>query len=268
MAEFSITPLYSGSSGNSTLIKAGRTNILIDAGRNCKTLCEALAAVGTDPQSIDALFITHVHSDHIGAVDVFVRKYPTKLIATRSSHGYFARKFSKPHPLTQDFEIASGESMRLAEDLTVSCCRTPHDAAGSVCYRVDYKGTGCAVMTDMGYVTEDLMKFALGTRTILLESNYDERMLAYGPYPEDLKIRIAGERGHLSNDDCARMMRYLIENGTNDFILGHLSENNNTPEKAYKTSVDYLARYSYIQGKDYSIKVANRYEPTVPTEIL
>ena len=93
-------------------------------------------------------------------------------------------------------------------------------------------------------------------------------MLAFGSYPEDLKVRIAGDKGHLSNDDCADMMMHLIAKGTSDFILGHLSENNNTPEKAYHASVDYLARHSLIQGRDYSIKVANRHEPTTVTEIL
>jgi phosphoribosyl 1,2-cyclic phosphodiesterase len=118
------------------------------------------------------------------------------------------------------------------------------------------------VMTDMGYVTEDILDAAKGIDAILIESNYDRRMLVYGDYPEDLKIRIAGDGGHLSNDECAEAVKILIDSGTRRFILGHLSENNNTHEKAEQTVCGYLESFKFKKGTDYELTVANRYEPT------
>ncbi len=267
MASLQLIPLFSGSSGNSTLIKAGKKNILIDAGRNCKQVTCALQAVGTDPDSIDAIFITHAHHDHLDALDVFVRKYPADIYATASTHKYIAKKCSKPHPLSQDIVITPGEEIDLGDGVTVLSCATPHDAAGSVCYKVIYEGRSLMVMTDLGFVTDDIRAMALGVDGILIEANYDKRMLVYGPYPEDLKARIAGDKGHLSNDACAEMIRDMIDQGTYNFILGHLSENNNTHEKAYLTVTEYLRRFKLEQSVNYNIAVANRYEPTKGIEI-
>ena len=102
MSRLELIPLYSGSSGNSTLIRVEDKKILIDAGRNCKQLCNALHLVGTSPADIDALFITHYHHDHTDAVDVFCRKYPTVLYATGITHAHMARAGRGPHPMTED----------------------------------------------------------------------------------------------------------------------------------------------------------------------
>ncbi len=117
-------------------------------------------------------------------------------------------------------------------------------------------------MTDLGYVTEDIREMAYGVDGILIEANYDTEMLTYGPYPMDLKARIAGRYGHLSNDNCAQMMHELISKGTKKFILGHLSENNNTHEKAYDTVTDYLLSKGLNVGEDYYMVVAERHRPT------
>ena len=132
MSALELVPLFSGSSGNSTLIRAGKKNILIDAGRNCKQVCCALNAVGTSPESIDAIFITHAHHDHLDALDVFVRKYPADIYATASTHKYLAKKFKKPHPGAEDIVIVPGNNIDLGDGVTVLSCDTPHDAAGSV----------------------------------------------------------------------------------------------------------------------------------------
>lgn len=261
MGSLELIPLFSGSSGNSTLIRAGRKNILIDAGRNCKQIVNALGVAGTSPESIDAIFITHSHHDHLDALDVFVRKYPANIYATASTHKSLAKKFTKPHPYAEDIIIVPGEAIDLGDGVSVVACNTPHDAAGSVCYKVMYRGKSLMVMTDLGYITEDIRQMAYGVDGVLIEANYDKMMLVYGPYPEDLKARIAGDRGHLSNDACAEMIKEMIANGTYNFILGHLSDNNNTHEKAYLTVTDYLSQHNLVQNKNYNIAVANRYEP-------
>ena len=257
-----LVPLFSGSSGNATLIRTDNANILIDAGWNCKAIVNALNEVGTNPEDIDAVFITHSHVDHVSGLDVFIRKYPSRLYATEQTFRGMQRRFTKPHTLTPDIVIIPGRETEIAPGLKVKAISTPHDAAGSCCYKIITEDKTCMVMTDMGYVTEDILDAAKGIDAILIESNYDRRMLVYGDYPEDLKIRIAGDGGHLSNDDCAEAVKALIDSGTRKFILGHLSENNNTHEKAEQTVCGYLESFKFKKGTDYELTVANRYEPT------
>ena len=257
-----LVPLFSGSSGNSTLIRAGGKNILIDAGRNCKWLCSALCEVGTSPQDIDAIFITHSHSDHVSALDVFIRKYPTTLYATGETFRDMRWRFKKPHVETPDIVIVPGALQEVFPGVVVEAVATPHDAPGSVCYRICSEGKKCMVMTDCGYYTDEMRELSTGVDAILIEANYDSRMLVYGDYPEDLKIRIAGDGGHLSNDDCAKAVKFLLDNGTRKFILGHLSENNNTPSKAESAVVSYLESFGHERGADYQLVIASRYDPT------
>lgn len=257
-----LVPLFSGSSGNSTLIRTGNANILIDAGRNCKTITEALRAVGTDPADIDAVLITHSHVDHVSGLDVFIRKYPSKLFATEGTFRGMSRRFTKPHELTPDIIIEPGVKFIIEGGVTVEAIGTPHDAYGSCCYKITDGDRSCMVATDLGYMTEDIKDFAKGVDVMLIEANYDQRMLVYGSYPEDLKVRIAGDGGHMSNDDCAEAIRFFIENGTRRFILGHLSQENNTPDKALNTVIEYLSSCNLVKGTDYDLVVARRYEPT------
>jgi len=257
-----LVPLFSGSSGNCTLIRANGANILIDAGHNCKKIVCALQSVGTNPEDIDAVFITHSHVDHVSGLDVFIRKYPSKLYATEGTLRGISRRFTKPHTLTPDIIVRPGESFEVAPGVEAVACLTPHDAYGSCCYKIMCDGKSCMVMTDLGYFTDDIRDTATGVDAILIESNYDMRMLAFGSYPEDLKVRIAGDGGHMSNDDCAEAMKYLIDNGTQKFILGHLSENNNTPDKAEKTIREYLKECDLLEGEHYFMQTAKRYDPT------
>ena len=259
-----LVPLFSGSSGNSTLIRANGANILIDAGRNCKTITGSLSVVGTDPADIDAVLITHAHVDHVSGLDVFIRKFPSKLYATEGTFNGMRNRFTKPHDLTPDIIIEPGKQYEIKGGVTVEAVSTPHDSYGSCCYKINDGERSCMVATDLGYMTEDIMKFARGVDAMLIEANYDRRMLVYGSYPEDLKIRIAGDGGHMSNDDCAEAIRFFIENGTRKFILGHLSNENNTPDKAVETVCGYLMDQGLTRDEDYELKVARRYDPTVP----
>lgn len=262
MSRFELIPLFSGSSGNSTLIRAGKRNFLVDIGKSCKQLLLSLEEVGVDPTEIDSVFLTHSHSDHIAGVDVFARKYPVEIYATNDVHTYLTRHYPKAHPLSPSIMVTPGESLILDEGLAVTVCATPHDSHGSVCYRFTYGEKSCMIMTDLGYVTGDILDMASGVDGILIESNYDSQMLAFGPYPMDLKARIAGKYGHLSNDNCAEMIEELIGCGTQKFVLGHLSENNNTPEKAYDTVTSYLENNGHKLGVDYYLEVANRHRPS------
>ncbi len=257
-----LIPLFSGSSGNATLVRTSGANILIDAGKNCKAIVNALNEAGTDPCDIDAVLITHSHTDHVSGLDVFIRKYPSALYATEGTFRGMARRFTKPHDSTPDIRITPGVRTKVSDGVFIEAFATPHDAAGSVCYKITEADQACVVATDLGVVTDELKSFLKGADAVLLESNYDRHMLVYGPYPEKLKIRIAGDGGHISNDDCAEVVKYLIDNGTRRFILAHLSEQNNTPAKAESTVCDYLASFKLKRDSDYEMMVARRHEPT------
>ena len=267
MSRFEIIPLFSGSSGNSTLVVAGGKNILIDAGRNCKQICTALSGTDIKPEDIDYVFVTHSHHDHTDAIDVFRRKYKVPVYGTANTLYYISRKSAKPHPDSDDIEIEEGETVLLANDLAVKAISTPHDAPGSVCYKIVSGDRSVMIMTDLGYVTDEIIADAYGCDVILIEANYDQMMLVYGGYPEELKSRIAGRWGHLSNDACARAVFDLYEHGTRKFILGHLSANNNTREAAFETVTGFMKDEGLVEGRDYFIKVANRYDPTEGTVV-
>lgn len=266
---FEMIPLCSGSSGNSILVRVLGMNILFDCGISCKRIVEALGKVGTDPTEIDAMFLSHSHSDHISGADVFVRKYFTDIYATKETMRSFLSVCKKEHSRELDHEIDGEVVFKTVKgNVTVIACKTPHDTAGSVCFKVCCAGKSIMIMTDLGHVTDEIRSLAKGVDGILIESNYDYEMLITGPYDYALKRRVEGPYGHLSNEDCAQMIKELIDSGTKSFILGHLSENNNVPDLALNTVVDYLASFGLHKEKDYYLEVARRHEPSDPMVVF
>lgn len=265
MCSIEMIPLFSGSSGNSILVRADGVNLLFDCGQSCKRIDEALASVNTSPDMISALFVTHGHSDHIRGTDVFIRKHEVPIYASEPTMYSILSSCKKPHDNSLNLVLNAGECATFTGKtgiVKVSTAATPHDAKGSFCCRVDACGKSCMIMTDLGHVTDDIRSMATGIDAILIESNYDVQMLANGPYDYNLKLRVGGPNGHLSNDACAQMIEQLIAGGTRLFTLGHLSENNNTPEVAFRTVTDYLNRCNLKAGTDYFLNIASRYAPS------
>ena len=231
---YSLKVLYSGSTGNASLLTAGDTTVLIDAGRSAKCLCTAIKAAGVDPDAIKAIFLTHEHGDHTAALEVFLKHHPMPVHAAGASAdrllakaGDHLRAALVPHPPLFSESVGA---------LTLTSFRTSHDSAESVGYRIavaDGEHTHyLGYATDLGTVTPDVEQGLLGCEGVVLECNHDTDMLMTGPYPYDLKRRVASRRGHLSNTDCAVFSTRLAANGMKRLLLAHLSETNNLPDLA------------------------------------
>ncbi|MBQ9801880.1 MAG: MBL fold metallo-hydrolase [Clostridia bacterium] len=234
MANYTLKVLYSGSDGNAALLQTDTVAVLIDAGRNAKTLTAALAASGVTPDMLSAVFLTHEHRDHVAALDVFLKHHKMPVHTTAASAARLRRTASAAL-LDNLVEHAPLFSETVGE-LTLTSFPTPHDSAGSVGYRITVqdgqKTHTVGYATDLGAVTGAVEEGLMGCEAVVLECNHDPDMLMTGPYPYDLKRRIASRNGHLSNPDCAAFCVKLAEHGTRRFLLAHLSETNNLPELA------------------------------------
>ncbi len=250
MARF--CPLFSGSKGNSMYVGTSENGVLIDVGMSAKQTTLALERIGVDPQSIRAIFITHEHSDHVKGLRVFASKYNINVysskgtLASLDDSGVLNGKFFAS-------EITSGVEV---DGIQVVPFRTPHDSRESVGYVVTLPdGRKAAVVTDLGVITDDIMRVISGCDLVLIESNHDVKMLENGDYPYYLKRRILSKNGHLSNDSCAQAVTTLLKNGTTRFFLGHLSRENNIPELAYQNTYSALVECGAVEGQDFLLSV-------------
>ena len=258
-----IVPLFSGSSGNSVFLRFGNTRLLIDVGRSAKQIVGALEQIGENPNKLDGILITHDHTDHMSGLDVFIRKFAVGAYASEDTWRGIRRAEMKSHSEFLDHVIQPWESFSIGE-VEITPFPTPHDAKGSLGYRLSAYGKTVSVATDLGHFSEDVRRAVTGSQAVLIEANYNQEMLISGPYPWSLKRRVGGQTGHLCNSDCAEAIRYLYDNGTRHFILGHLSRENNSPTVARKEISEYLSRHNLIAGEHFSMMVANRYFPTEP----
>lgn len=256
MANIEIYTLFSGSKGNCVFLKAGQSRVLIDAGRSLGAIDKALRLIGSSIGQIDAVVVTHEHSDHVNALALLMAKHGIPIHMTeKTARAYEAKNhvtFSSivTHPTEYEIEVG---------DFRISSFPTPHDSADSVGYIVSAGGETVGYATDMGCPTKQVLEKLTGCSRVIIESNYDEHMLRTGPYPEFLKSRILSKRGHMSNDGCARLVCELASRGVRSFILAHLSENNNLPEVALRTSCDALCAAGHT---DVNIIVASAHCPT------
>ena len=248
--------LVSGSSGNAALISDGQTNLLADCGLSCKKLEQALKKVNMTPGDLSAILITHEHSDHIKGAGTVARKYKLPIYATLKTHeamriGYISEENIKYVMPDVDFEIGT---------IGVRPFSIPHDAAEPVGYNFFFGEKKLSLATDIGKMNEYIFDRLKGSIAVLLESNHDTEMLKNGRYPLSLKRRILGDFGHLSNTAAAQTVLELLKSGTEHIMLGHLSNENNTPTIAYTETESLLAQNGASVGKDLQLTVAHRYE--------
>lgn len=251
--------LFSSSKGNCCLVKNGSEAFLIDAGVSAKRIETALREVGTDPASLRAVFLTHEHSDHIAGLNQLCKRYGLPVYAPPGCVEPLASLCPDAIPFVRPF--APGTVVNLDRS-RVYAVATPHDAAGSVGFRMDLSGELLGYFTDIGFLTASILKAISGCHRLVIESNHDVDMLRCGPYPEPLKRRILGEYGHLSNAACASLLPHLPAYGTKRILLAHLSEQNNTPAIAYEESAARLR--DALSAGTVTLSVAT---PAGPTEL-
>lgn len=251
--------LASGSKGNCTYVSDGQTRILIDAGISCRRIEELLKAKGISISSINAVLVTHEHTDHIMGLRTLDTKYGIPILANQKTatcidirmHINSLRWYKNNFDL--GFKIG---------DIEVTPFRTSHDAVNSVGYSLIVGGKKVSYVTDLGYVTQGVYNIVKGSDIVILESNHDLKMLANGRYSLALQSRIKSNTGHLSNVQSAEMASALAMNGTKCIILAHLSEENNTPELAWGVCYDSLMKHGIEPGQGFYLFVASQNQPT------
>ncbi len=251
--KISVTALAASSSGNAYYLKSGNTEVLIDAGISARCICERLRLLGSDITNIKAIFITHEHIDHVKGLAVLSKKSDIPIHMTRPS----AEEYRFKYPETKNIVEHELNFQCVLDGLTVRSFYSSHDSSACVGYTFETEKDKFGIATDMGYIDRAAVDALLKCNSVVLESNYDDKKLEIGSYPQHLKDRIRSEHGHLSNYDCAAFARFLAEHGTKNFMLGHLSEENNTPEIAFNITSRALAGFEGIL-----LKVASRKEPT------
>ena len=248
-----IVPLFSSSKGNSYYIQGNGAAILVDAGRNLKQIELALAANDLSMHSVGAIFVTHEHSDHISALKVLLKRYNIPLYASRGTLHYLVSNDKVPP--TARLNVI--EDVIETDDFRVQRVETSHDAAEPCGYHITTPdGRRLSIVTDTGYLTDDAKKAISRSHLAVVESNHDIDMLKNGMYPYILKKRILSDCGHLSNEACADALPHFVGAGLTRIILGHLSEENNTPHLALTGAIDSLNRAGMVLESDYLIDVA------------
>lgn len=252
--------LASGSKGNSTYIEHLNTKILIDLGMSSSYVEKKLIEIGIDAHEINAILITHTHSDHINGLRVFVKKYHPKIYLTQK----MLEDISQLLPLENYTLIDEPFTIGTLDIDFVKLSHDASDANGYIVSANDEINKSVVYITDTGYINCKNHKKLKNKSVYIMESNHDIEMLMEGKYPYHLKRRVASTKGHLSNIDSANYLVKFIGENTKDIILAHLSENNNTPEKALECLENTLKE----ENKEVEhIIVAKRNEKTELIEV-
>lgn len=247
-----LSPLFSGSRGNCALAQAGDVNILLDAGYNYKQITARLADFNLTVADINAVVLTHEHSDHISALQYLSRGQSLRVYAPSAICDVVMQR-------TYCSEVSAVKGSFEIDGVAIDLYRCSHDSVDCVGYRFGFQNEKVASVTDTGRVDEALIDFLSPCKGILLESNHDVDMLNNGPYPYPLKRRILSDYGHLSNAQTAKVIARLKGSNVKSIALAHLSEQNNTKELAFRSAVDALRSAGLTEGKDIKIYVADQY---------
>ncbi|MHB9056724.1 MAG: MBL fold metallo-hydrolase [Paludibacteraceae bacterium] len=254
--------LASGSSGNCYFLGNATYGILIDAGVGVRATRKFLKTMGLDFQNIWGILVTHDHADHIRSVGTLGEKFHVPVYSTRKVHEGINRSYCVTQKLSSSQRfIDTGEEVFIGE-FKITAFPVSHDSSESVGYSVEYRGRIFTFATDLGFISNEVADYLENSDCLVLEANYDEFMLENGPYPLVLQERIKADTGHLCNMQTAAFLAERYSERWKYVYLCHLSKDNNLPELAYSTIVEYLkAQMVDFEGKTEIIPL-NRIEPS------
>lgn len=235
---FNFCSLYSGSSGNCLFVETDNTKLLIDAGVSLKKIEEGLNNINIDPSSLDGILVTHEHSDHIKSLGSLSKKFDLPVFANQETYDAMPKQVEKISD--KNIKRFNVNEKFCINDIEINPFTIHHDAANPCGFNFFNNDKKISIATDIGHIDNDILKKLEGSSFILLESNYDPEVLKYTKYPFLLKQRIAGPNGHLSNNMAGKVINYLLNNGLNTAMLGHLSKESNFPALAYQTVADEI----------------------------
>lgn len=232
--------LGSGSKGNALLVEVGRTRVLLDCGFGPRNLAQRCARLGVDAGSIDAIIVTHEHSDHIAGAFPCARRYAAALYMTQGTLAGASRAKTDLRTADIDLNLIDSHGAFAIGDLEVQPFPVPHDAREPVQFVFSDGRYRLGVLTDLGRVTPHVVERLNGCDALVLECNHDADMLANGPYPPALKARVAGSFGHLDNAAAAALLAQLDQGLLQHVLAAHVSEHNNTPALAQQALADAM----------------------------
>lgn len=250
-------PLYSGSSGNMYLIRSPKATVIVDIGVSFKSLTESLDTLGINISEVDALFITHEHIDHTKGVATLINKTDIPIYTSNGTKSYLLDKHKDKLKKEPVFVTVSQNNEFYLKDIKVIPFRISHDAKEPLGFTFANEESKLTIATDLGYVSDDVYKQLSDSTFTVLECNYDRNLLMYGPYSYPLKCRIQSDIGHLSNDDTSDTILCLAKEGKRNFLLGHISENNNEPEQAL-FAVNQTLKENGFDLNEFNIHCATR----------
>jgi len=248
--------LGSSSSGNSTLICSEDTHILIDAGLSSREMEKRMGFLGYSPEEIDAIVLSHEHSDHCKGAGIFSRKFDIPVMANPPTYAVSPIGNARYEGFLTQEEFTIG-------NLRITAYPVPHNAVEPVCFSITDGKHNIVFATDLGRITKLIQNILFDKDFLIIEANHDEHMLRTGAYPEFLKRSIASSNGHLSNIQTASAVAELVTDRTQGVVLVHLSEENNTPEKAEHEVKSALAR----KFKNPKVSTAERFRITRPISL-
>lgn len=254
--------LASGSSGNCFYIGTDDYGLLIDAGIPVRTIKGTLKDVGISFESIMGVFVTHDHADHIKSLGTLGEKYNIPIYATRATHVGINKNYCMTQKLVSCMHYVEKEEPLKFRDFTITPFEVPHDGNDNVGYLIKLGEKRFCFITDLGHITDTVAAYIAQANYLIIEANYDEEMLAQGPYPKYLQERISGPNGHLSNKTTAKFLATNITEDLKYIWLCHLSRENNHPELAYKTVEWELRGVGVIPGKDLYLAALKRTTPS------
>lgn len=259
--------IASGSSGNCIYVGSEDTHLLVDVGISKKRIEAGLCGIEVDPKKLSGILITHEHSDHISGLGVMSRKHKLPIYATSETIGRILNNSATGGIDPELFHPIVPGAMFFIGGIKIHSFSVPHDAANPVGYTFEAEGKKVGVATDIGVVTEVIAEHLKGVRALLLEANHDVHMLEAGTYPYQLKRRILGNQGHLSNENSGRLLARIWTKELKHIFLGHLSEENNFPDLAYETVRLELLNAHQDFERYTSLSVASRSEACTPVMI-